>query len=180
MASVIKADIWQSTSGNTFNSVLQVVDTYFTTPTSQSMTGGTTYNDITGIAATIVPKSNTSKIMIFARWFGEHGSTGQSWNHMFSVKRNGTPIGQPGQPGALRIGIAPSALTYYADDADSTPDSMSLFYLDSPASTGSLTYQLCIMNETTYTLYTNRCVNAATSGGYERGTSSIVLMEIAA
>jgi hypothetical protein len=180
MASVIKADVWQSTSGNTFNSVLQVVDTYFTLPTSQAMPGGTTYNDITGISATIVPKSATSKIMIFARWWGEHGEAGQSWNSMFSVKRNGTPIGQPGQPGSLRIGMTSSALSYYAGDNDSTGDSMNLFYLDSPASTTAVTYQLCIMNETTYTIYTNRCVNATASGGYERGTSSIVLMEIAA
>jgi hypothetical protein len=180
MASIIKADVWQNTAGQAINNVVQVVDTYFTTPTSQSMPGGTSYNDITGISAVIVPKSTTSKIMIFARWFGEHGATGQSWNSMFSVKRNGTPIGQPAQPGSLRIGMTSPALSYYADDADSTGDSMSLFYLDSPTSTAAVTYQLCMMNDTTYTLYTNRCVNASTTGGYERGTSSIVLMEIAA
>jgi hypothetical protein len=177
--SIIKANQFQTLAGQSFSSILQVVDTYFATATSQSMPGGTTYNDITGISVSITPRLATSRIMIFARWFGEHGATGQSWNHMFSVKRNGTPIGQPAQPGSLRIGIAPSALTYYADDADSTPDSMNLFFVDSPATTSALTYQLCMMNDTTYTLFTNRCVNPATAGGYERGTSSIVAMEIA-
>jgi hypothetical protein len=179
MTSVIRANVWQYSTGQAVNHVVQVVDNYFTTPTSQSMTGGTVYNDITGISATITPRSATNRIMIFARWFGEHGSTGQSWNHMFSVKRNGVPIGQPAQPGSLRIGMTPSALTYYADDADSTGDSMSLFYIDSPASTVPTVYQLCMMNDTTYTLFTNRCVNATVTGGYERGTSSMVLMEIA-
>ena len=51
-------------------------------------------------------------------------------------------------------------------------------YYDSPASVSALTSQVSITSIDTFTLFTNRCVNATTSGGYERGTSSITLFEI--
>ena len=115
------------------------------------------------------------------RWFGEHGDAGQSWNCMFGLKRNGTDVGQPAQPsgGNLTLGMASSALSYYAGDNDSTGDSASFQYVDSPGTTSALTYQMSFGVYSAETLYTNRDVNAAATGGYERGTSCIILMEIA-
>ena len=150
--SIIRANQFQTLGGQSFSSILQVVDTYFTTPTSQSMPGGLNYNDITGVNVSITPRLATSKVMIFARWWGEM-ENGTSWNSMWSIKRNGTPIGQPAQPGSLRIGMTSSAPSYpVSGDNDSTGDSMSLFYVDSPATTSAITYQLCIMNESTFSL----------------------------
>ena len=182
MASYAQFDTWQTTSGGNVSTIIQVVQTYYADPTSQSFpatSGNGVMTGITGISAIIVPKSTASRILVMCRWFGEHGATGQSWNSMFGLQRNGTNVGQPANPGTLTCGIAPPALTYYADDADSTGDSASFQYVDSPATTSAVTYQMTYCCYGGETLYINRDVNATTSGGYERGTSGIILMEIA-
>ena len=187
-ATRLRSNIIQSSTGTDFmidgyprmpGQIIQVVNTYLTTPTSQSITAGyTVYNDISGFAATITPRSASSKIYMTVRWFGEYGDAGQLWNSMWNIKRNGTLIGQPSQPGSLTIGIHPPVLSYYSSDADSTPETTFFDYYDTPASTSALTYQISLVFPTAFTLYTNRRVNATTSGGYETGTSSITLFEI--
>jgi hypothetical protein len=102
---------------------------------------------------------------------------------MFGLTRNGTVVGSPtsaSAPGIRTIGITSSSLSYYAGDANSTPEMMSFQYLDSPASTSAVTYQVTYTANAAGTLYTNRTkgdVNTAAS--YERGTSSVILMEVA-
>lgn len=187
-ATRLRSNIIQSSTGTDFmidgyprmpGQIIQVVNTYLTTPASQTMTSGyTTYNDISGLAATITPRSTSSKIYMTVRWFGEFNPQSANYNYMWSVKRNGTVLGQPSQPGSLVIGIHMTAISYWANDADSTPETLFFDYYDSPASTSALTYQVCLAGTDALTLYTNRCVNATTSGGYERGTSSITLFEI--
>lgn len=159
-------------------SILQVVDTHYITPTSQSMTGGAV-NNITGLEAIITPTTTSSRILIFVRWFGEHGTTAQSWDSMFGITRNGTAIGLPAQPGSNLLGITAGAMSHIAQDADSTPETVFYNYLDSPSTTSAVTYRAYFTPQTTETLYTNRMVNASTAVSYERGTSSIILMEIA-
>ena len=160
--------------------IIQVVNTYFKTPISQTLPASyNTYSDISGLSASITPKSVNSKIYITVRWFGEFGDQTPTWNTMWHIKRNGTPIGLPDQPGTLNIGISMAAASYYANDGDSTPETLFMDYYDSPASTSSLTYQVACSTITACTLTTNRCINAGTSGGFERGTSSITLFEIA-
>ena len=159
-------------------SVIQVVNTYYTTPTSQSVTGGA-INNITGLEAIITPTATSSRILIFVRWFGEHGTYSANWEGMFGITRNGTAIGLPPQQGTNIIGITSSVLSHNAADQDSTPESVSYHYLDSPGTTSALTYRAYFIPQTTETLFTNRCVNPTTTASYERGTSSIMLMEIA-
>lgn len=162
-------------------SVVQMVNTYQVDPYSIGVSS--TYNataDLTGLAATITPKSASSKIYMVVRWFGEYNPlASMGWNTMFNVKRNGTLIGQPPQPGTLTLGITIAALSYYSSDSDSTPEMAMFDYMDSPNTTSATTYQVCVSSNSGGTMFVNRCVNAATSGGYERGTSSITLWEIA-
>ena len=156
--------------------IIQVVNTYYTTQTSQSFSGTyNVYTDIAGLAATITPKSTNSKIYILVRWFGEYGSSGATWNTMWSVKRNGTAIGQPTPNGVGPYGMMMASLSYYVDNASSTPEMVNFDYYDSPSSISALTYQVTVMSSTGGTIYTNRCV----STNDEVGTSSITLMEIA-
>ena len=161
--------------------IIQVIQTYLIDPFSQSIPASyNTYTDITGLAATITPKSTSSKIYISARWSGEMAAQSDMlWNSMFNLKRNSSLIGQPSQPGSLTIGIMMAGMPYYANDSDSTPETASFDYYDSPSSVSALTYQVSYNSTTAGTLYTNRCVNGAIGGTYERLTSSIILMEIA-
>jgi hypothetical protein len=158
-------------------SILQVVNTYYITPTSQSVTSNT-ITPITGLEAVITPTSTSSRILIFVRWFGEHGTDGSQWDTMFGITRDGTAIGLPATNGSSTLGIHMTALSYYAANADSTPETTFYNYVDSPSTTSAVTYRAYIVGAGE-TLYTNRCVNTSTASAYERGTSSIILMEIA-
>jgi hypothetical protein len=160
--------------------IIQVVNTYLKNPFSQGITAGyNTYNDISGFSASITPKSVNSKIYMTVRWFGEISAQSSLQNMCWNIKRNGTLIGQPPQPGSLPLGIHMASITFNGDNADSTPEVCFFDYYDSPASTSSLTYQVTVNCSDSITMYTNRCVNATTSSSYERGTSSITLFEIA-
>ncbi len=161
--------------------VLQFVNTTYTTPTSVSIPASyNTYTDVTGVAVTITPKSVNSKIYIRARWTGELNPTSDmTWQSVFGIKRNSTLIGLPPQLGSSTIGIHMPSISHYASDNDSTSEHGFFDCWDAPASTSALTYQLTFTSTTAGTMYINRCVNGTTSGGYERGTSSITVMEIA-
>ena len=158
--------------------ILQVVNTYYATATSQSITGGA-INNITGLEAVITPTSTSSKILIFVRWFGENGTDAQVWDTMFGMTRDGTAIGLPAQPGSSTLGMSMSSLTHYAANADSTPENVFYNYVDSPNTISAVTYRASVTPQVTEVLYTNRVVNASTAASFERGTSSIILMEIA-
>lgn len=158
---------------------LQVVQTHLTGRYSQSVTSSIA-TDITDFTATITPKSVNSKILVFVRWFGEWGNSGMVYNSVWGVKRSGTRIGEQPDPGAtVMTGITGTALSYEASDANSTPETMNMFYMDSPGTTNPLTYTVFTMCDATSTLYTNRTVGwASQATGYELGTSTIILMEI--
>jgi hypothetical protein len=158
--------------------VLQVINVDFVGQASQGFSTNSFLN-ITGLEARITPKSVNSKIVIQARWFGEFTSHGLAWDSVFGLSRNGTQIGrQAGQGNSNGITIA--AQSYVADDANSTPETMNFFLADFPSTTAEVTYQVTLIASNPGTLFTNRTVGQSTSsGGYELGTSGIMLMEIA-
>jgi hypothetical protein len=170
-------------SGHTLyapGSVIQVINVDNVTRTSQGVAASTIL-DISGLVATITPKSNTSKIIIQARWFGEVTAQAVLWDSIFGVSRNGVQIGRQPDPGATVIsGISIGTLSYTADDASSTPEVMNFFLSDSPNSTSALTYRITFLSSAAGTIYTNRTVGWANQAtGFELGTSSIMLMEVA-
>ena len=98
---------------------------------------------------------------------------------MWNLKRGSTLIGRdPTWPTDRNTGIQTSLLNYYGADNNSTLESAYFDYLDSPATTGTITYTACMISDTAFTLYTNRTVGVA-AGGYEYATSSVTLWEIA-
>lgn len=181
MASIAKFDEWQTTAGIPRETVLQVKQTHLRDRYTQSM-GASVATDVTDLNVTIVPSSINSRILLFGRWTGEYGSQDRSWNSVWGFKRSGTRIGDHNNPGSTLIyGMGYSSLTYYADDSNSTGDSMTIFYVDSPATTSSLTYSIYNLPQSAYTLYTNRVVGwSGQATDYELTTSTIIAMEISA
>jgi hypothetical protein len=163
-------------------SIIQVVSTLYTTPTSQSLTANSADTDITGLSVTITPSSITSRFLIMVRWTGE--TSAEPHDHLFFVRRNGTKINS--QTGTSNRGSGTMAMSigYAASSGpnnDSTPDNAVFATIDSPATTSAITYTLAIKNTTTATastLYTNRTVADTDSVNYERTTSEIIVMEI--
>ena len=159
-------------------SILQVVQTHVITTSSQSLVANTTY-DITNLSVDITPKTSSSNMLVFVRWHGEVSSDTQDTT--FGIKRDSTEIGNPAAAGSRRVKMSIAKINYQAEFV-STPDSADYHFLDTgrPSGTSQITYKATVMQTGTRTLYNNRTVNDVDSNVYERLTSSITVMEVAA
>jgi hypothetical protein len=160
--------------------VLQVIQTHYITATSQSV-ADMTQTSITGVNATITPSATSSKVLISIRWAGEFGHT-DIHNMSFGIHRGTTAIGNPATAGSRRLGITHVSAGYWNSNADTTPDTVSYEYLDSPSTTSATVYHATVIQAqgTSQTLYTNRTVGDGDNDTCERLTSTITLMEIGA
>jgi hypothetical protein len=141
-------------------SVLQVVQTVYTTQVSSS---STSYVD-TGLSASITPKYSTSKILVLIsqNLYGYREAAGQYEN--VQLLRGASVIQGFGQ--VLNLTAANGGLY---NDINAT---LGLNYLDSPATTSSTTYKTQMKIQTT--------ANGATViAQISNATSTMTLMEIA-
>ena len=152
--------------------VLQVVST--TKLDTYTHSSGITFTNVTGLAATITPSATSSKVLIYV-----------SINS--SANNNGTGVRVTGGNAADWIGAADGSRTRVAFVMPlnfGTGAAMMIgsnFYLDSPASTSAITYQVQINaldNATTTQI--NRTVTDTNSAAFPRATSTITVMEISA
>ena len=73
-----------------------------------------------------------------------------------------------------------SAVCYFSNDADSTPEQANYMYFDTPNTTSQVTYTVGVnKHEATNNFNLNRTVGDSDSHGYERGLSLICVTEIA-
>ena len=156
-------------SSRQIGEVLQVVSATYTTSTS---TSSTSYID-TGLTATITPSSTTSKILIFINHTENYKTAGNVNNNLqINLVKNGTEITQFN-----------NSLGYTGTTMDLV-FSASYSYLDSPATSSSITYKIQACARTDGqggTMYINRSNTDRDTVSYDaRGVSSIVVMEIAA
>ena len=129
------------------------------------------------VSATITPSSTSSKILIRSHVFFEPSVS--EHETIFTVFRDTTQLGstgsgnRPGSMSMIRIG-------HGSQNLDSTPDGATVQFIDSPSSTSAITYSLAFSHSSTSgTIYLNRSVTDSDTIAYERGTSSIILQEIA-
>jgi hypothetical protein len=144
-------------------SVLQVVSA---TKTDTFSTTSTSFVDITGLSVAITPKFSTSKILVLLNI----GASGQSTTNsvLFNIVRNGTAIAQP------TVGANPSTVgNYYGGGVTAFSNSMN--FLDSPATSSSITYKIQGRVDAG-TMYINQVAGA---GNYT-SISTITVLEIAA
>lgn len=170
----MKFNRWQGTDGAVINSVVQVVsvtktDTFSTTTTHAS--GGAV---VTGLSATITPRSSTNKILVTAVLNVDGTSTitqVYSW-----LARGSTKIGV-GDAAGSRITIG--GRFYFQDNNVSGMIPMTV--LDSPATTDEITYNVYIGTQVaTGSVVVNRTINDTnnTTDG-TRSASTLTIMEIA-
>jgi hypothetical protein len=152
---------WASAAGG--GKVLQVVQATTATDTTIA---STTFTDTT-LTGTITPTLSTSKILVLVNQFLFISRSAGYAGAGIKLLKNGSEIytvGQPDNAGLVAAGTSSSAELYHYTN---------LNYLDSPATTSSLTYK------------TQGAAYTTSSGGTTRwqfnGTpSSIILMEIGA
>lgn len=169
----------QTTAGkailNTTGSILQVVQT-IKTDTFYSSTAETFY-DVTGMSATITPTSSSNKILVSVNLGKVCGIN----NNTFRVTRNGV-VANVGDAAGSR------PQSQFGDsnqgrDANHT-GSLAFTYLDSPATTSAVTYQLQVRAEVIssqgFGLNRSYTDGDANFGYNFRGVSTVVLMEVSA
>lgn len=157
------------TSGMPLGSVLQVVQTQLTTHQTFSPGAGV-FTDITGATASITPSSASNKILVTYSTFMSTTQGTPSWFQYLRILRNGTAVGVGTQASFKSVGAANYAVSrQYGGPLVQT-------FLDSPATTSTVTYQLSGAGEDAFSI----------GGSYASGASNpsipttIILMEIAA
>jgi hypothetical protein len=157
--------------GMVIQTVYKQVDTVTTIASAANVEAS-----VTDMFLEITPKYNNSKILVMM----DVSSEQSNHNIVFRLTRNGTAIGNNSAV-PLQGWVGWKASVYDTND-DSTPQSRLMSYMDSPATTSTLTYQLRFINHNAaVTFYLNRAVAGAAVGqsGYEIATSSVMLQEIA-
>ena len=144
---------WSTVGGG--GKVLQVIQAIDTGTADNS----TNVDLDTGITATITPSASTSKILVLTTVGGTLKNSGNANNYgMFKIKRGSTTVFTvDGQN--------------YTGTSVSLSTTMTLNYLDSPATTSATTYKVTIANPNN---------TAFVSMGQFSCESSIILMEIGA
>lgn len=159
--------------------ILQVVQNHVISSHSQSFNANTT-TDITNLSASITPLSATSDMLVFVMLHGEMNTNPH--NTTFGLKRGTTQVGMPAAAGFRTINIAGHGSGYGGTDNASTIDNSSFQYFDTGRSSGTsqITYQVTMRNTTNSTFVLNRTINNTDNPGYERLTSNVTILEVAA
>ncbi len=152
--------------------VVQVQNLTFADTFTQSLTAGA----INNLELPITPTSTTSKILIQAHVFFEFGES----DHvaLWYLLRDSTALRAP-VVGNRRSGLSMAGVGFYGDDDASTPSTVYMTYFDSPSTTTEITYKVAVSSDQNRTYAINRSYDDVDSAGFERGVSSITLMEIA-
>lgn len=128
------------------------------------------------VSASITPIATSSKILIQVCVFYE-GTTAVQ-DYLWDIYRDSTKLGSP-KVGSRGGGIASAGTNHINADQDSTPETRFYQFVDSPSSTSAITYAAAYSTSSTSgSVHLNRTVSDTNSVAFERGVSSIVLMEI--
>jgi hypothetical protein len=152
--------------------ILQVVST---TKTDPFTTASTTFVDLTGLSVSITPRSISSKI--YVSFTSLVSGDGNIQSTMLRLMRDSTAVGI-GDASASRSQI--STAFYAGNDASNVNSfaGVSSAFVDSPATTSSLTYKVQIRTSGD-PAFVNRGNSDSDSPGSPRGVSTITVMEVA-
>jgi hypothetical protein len=157
--------------------ILQVVQTHYTSTFSSS---SATLSDVSGFSASITPSSSSNKVLVMVTMY--FGFTQDAYPYVI-LKRNGTSIGAGvnatgNQVNVFLSGPNVSGVNTSSEEYKYIPASKN--FLDSPATTSALTYQIAFAQPWTGVPgYINR-QDATNNEPYVSSTgSTITLMEVA-
>jgi hypothetical protein len=161
--------VWEEYRKAGAGQVLQVVSATKTDTYTHS--SGVTFTNVTGLAATITPSSTSSKILITFNIY----TSGNNGGTYFKVT-GGNAASWVGDAASNRTRISFGSVNAAGTNGATTTGS----YLDSPASTSAITYQVQMAAaDNTTTTFINRTATDTDNTANNRSTSTITLMEIA-
>jgi hypothetical protein len=148
--------------------VLQVVSA---TKTDTFSTTSTTFVDVTGLSLSITPASSSSKIYLSLTVGTFDASTATEL--LARALRDSTPVGVGGADGSRS-----QAGLYRVNSAANRPGVAVWSFLDSPATSSSITYKIQVQTGAG-TAFLNRASTDGNNAATGRAASTITLMEIA-
>ena len=179
MTSILKVDNIQGANGTDIpyvkGHVLQMPFTQYTGMTE--INTNTTSKAVDVLAVNITPKSTSSIIRLDANIFHEWTQADASYLCMWFFYRDSTKLAHA-QAGSRLSGITCSGLSYYAQDASTTPEVASYSYFDTPSTTSQITYKVGVITHYTTSVHINRTVSDGDSTSNNRGISFISATEI--
>ena len=144
-----------------------------TTKTDTFSSSSSSLTDITGLSAVITPRFTTSRILVNVN-IGQIDANGTD-RLIFGLTRGGTQIGQ-----GAAAGSRSRASSVYGGFGADYDGSTSFSFMDSPASTSALTYQVQGAIITSGTFYVNRSNTDGDGATTARASSTITVTEILA
>ena len=159
MASTMRFDKWENTLGTAYGTTLQVKQS---TKTGTFSTTSTSFTEITSLSVVITPKYVNSRFVLY--FTGAAGHNGNNLN-FFTFLRNGTNV----------LGGTAAVQGFIHDGGTAVNQAMavSMQYVDSPATSGSITYKVAVRTDAN-TMY----IGERPAGGLPTNTT-LVVMEIA-
>lgn len=161
---------WVKIGPSSTPKILQLISTTKTDTYTHS--SGITFTNVTGLSAAITPSQVSSKVLIMVD-VNVGGNNG------------GTYVKVTGGNAASWVGASPSnrtaaALAVPAIGANQMQVAAG-YYLDSPATTSAITYQVQIAaSNNVTTTYVNRSADDTDNNQHPRSTSTITVMEVSA
>lgn len=149
--------------------IVQVVQTVITSGFS---TNSGSYVDITGLTATITPKSASNKILVVTNFFA---GSNEAPYPKFQLLRNGTNIFQGDANGA---GTRQSACMVTGATQGEQQVGVPTYYLDSPATTSAVTYKWQVYTFLSRVIYIGKS-QVTVDANASSTPSTITLMEVA-
>jgi hypothetical protein len=172
--STLKTNAIQTVAGkpilNSTGSVIQVVSK---TKTDTFTTTSTSYTDVTGLTVNITPTSSSSKILITANISSSQRNG--AYSAWYRVSRNGAGLPNVGDAAGIRQRGSTGGFSDYYGYAIWP---YNLTYLDSPASTSTLTYTIQALDPYATGIYVNMIYSDSNSSTYGRTTSTITVFEV--
>jgi hypothetical protein len=163
---------WVSAIPASTSAILQVVST---AKTDVFTSASGSFVTVTGLSATITPSSASSKILVLAQVSYAFQSAGVFFGG-FKVTRGGTDIYRGNAAGSRTQAVFGGEVS---GSQDRVLNSSPINFLDSPASTSALTYQVEVLPRSVTTSINATIGDSVNESSRVRGASSITLMEVA-
>ena len=152
--------------------IIQVKSTTLTVPKSFTSLSAGNFTDVDGLSVSITPHRSDSKILLMCNISAGLNST-HDYNFYWRILRDSTPICVATEGGGT--GTTGGFNRYKDNGSTGFLGCMANTFLDSPATTSSITYKIqATGNDTSATVYINR---RGSNNNYNM-TSSITAMEV--
>jgi hypothetical protein len=173
---------WVAAVGGTVPSQGKILQVVSTTKTDTFSTSSTSFTAITGLSASITPSSASSKVLIIAQVsLGFPSSVSDSGSRLLLTGGNTSAYKGDTAGSRTRAIIGPRSAGSSAGNYNhgNTIESETIVFLDSPATTSSVTYGFEIASNTANNVFVNRAGDDGDTSLQTRGASSITVMEVA-